>query len=686
MTEAGYKLMAAGVHDLGMITHTSRKRWLSVWMNSALIQKWDLIGRYLSPIMREEQGFQASDHCLHWFPEDYLEDLKIQACDFPMLDDPQYLPTWKQSQCAQPNTNTGALACRIAREGQPLPVITAAYRKATGFNMDLLRRKGLMSWFVRDTTDLLRWYDKLEAAHAMGFRATCVIPATQCLGFHAVGNSISPFHAALTMSHAQDIIKAQTGLGESSDFRRVVRSLRSLRGMIGDFAVVEYGRDFHTLAPRTPNPANWIECPLCKQRTNMPLICACQECQIQACAACFTEVCLPSHAEHQATQLETEDERKKSMDETFTIWEKETGDTIQLSVCAFPTLSDYVRKEELPLTTMFFHDYQLIKESTAVKHGDVFRSVQCHVEGRSCPKCGNDECGTMIRLCAKCCEVGCHLCVSDACPRCTSGTAVCRSCRRALAEALALTYSRDASGSFNPTEDLLLFNQILQCPIEADNQHITVLRFPFGKTTVHRGMFGRRAHIAGCLERAGYPVGEDCAFLWGTSKTPDLRLASESYIIAIPSGCMPRGFVPIVYKDDNGESIRACKPQQSGEQWRESVLDRNELQRDDIILCGSCEIWGDSLFQILPGTVLQRVTLWVQQDGLPQAAFPVTPSNIARASRKRDLLGLQKDRVFPNISGYFGLEGGFHPLLASGAVACISGPFPRARHMGQCRW
>ena len=335
MVEAGYKLMVSGVHDLALLSHSSRKRWLAVWMNSATIQRWDLVGRFMSPIVRESPKFHAEAHCLHFFSEEYAKDLQIQPEEMQLCEDASVLPPWKRNNLSP---NETALSVRVVQEGWPTPTVTASYRKATSFSRTLLQEKGLMSWFVRDPSGKVRWFDKFEAAYAMGYRSGHVLPATQGLGFHAVCNSIATFHAALTMSHAQDIVRDQMGHGTPSKFRTVLEGLRRRQGCINEHVVREHGMHFHKLVSRLPQKADEIMCPHCKNKTNLPFITACQQCGLMACTACYTEVCLPSHQVVDLT-CEPQDDLWESLHEpSFTVRDADTNDMITLSCVSFASL------------------------------------------------------------------------------------------------------------------------------------------------------------------------------------------------------------------------------------------------------------------------------------------------------------------------------------------------------------
>ena len=314
----------------------------------------------------------------------------------------------------------------------------------------------------------------------------------------------------------------------------------------------------------------------------------------------------------------------------------------------------------MPSSMGFFRDYRWVGMDTPVSPGDEYVQVDCKSEPPTCSNCAMPGEDSELVLCANCAMVGCSRCITQSCPRCAPVQRVCMACHMEIAEKFLVVEARATDSCRQADADW--YTKVIQCQVEARWQPLQVLRFPFGKAALPRSMFARRSSILDGLKKAGYPVALDSEILWGNSSNPDLEQAIATFILVIPAGSMPQGRVPIVCKDNHGEWIQPLQLRQTGEQWRAAVLNKREFMRDDIILCGDCEIWGDEMFELQQGSVIQKVILWRQQDGLPQAAFPVVPTQVKQVCRKRDLNGEAKNRVFPNISGYVGLTGSFNPL------------------------
>ncbi|OLP83275.1 hypothetical protein AK812_SmicGene35985 [Symbiodinium microadriaticum] len=120
MQEAGFRVATSGVHDLQLLSYTSRRRWLAVFVNTLHVHRWDILGKWLHPVVRACPSYQPEEHWLALWTEEQRSIVSIKEEEFQALNDPDLLPRWQR--------------------GAP----------------------GLMSWVIRDGYGDIRWMGKCE--------------------------------------------------------------------------------------------------------------------------------------------------------------------------------------------------------------------------------------------------------------------------------------------------------------------------------------------------------------------------------------------------------------------------------------------------------------------------------------------------------------------------------------------
>ena len=155
------------------------------------------------------------------------------------------------------------------------------------------RTRGLMSWTVRDTHGQARWLEKFEALRAVGFGAHMTLPAAETDGYEAVGNSISPMHAARVRACAEGFTQAQCGGSADGNFANIFKTLLDRQLSMQEAVLKDSEVGYQILAFRLLHPG--FKIALCGQDTSMPLVQACRVCSTVACTACVTTECRASH-------------------------------------------------------------------------------------------------------------------------------------------------------------------------------------------------------------------------------------------------------------------------------------------------------------------------------------------------------------------------------------------------------
>ena len=262
MNEAGFRIAVIGVHDFALLTHCTRRRWLCVFVNSAHVTKWDLLEKWMHPIICGEVTFNPKDHCIRVFTPEQQNNLEISREDYEVLNDPAMLSKWNRHS---PGAKHHPFSARVCSEGDVLPTITASYRTAITFGKDYLSHNGLMSWVIRDAQCMTRWFSKHEACRALGFGPYTSLPKDEQTAFEGIGNSISPLHAALVIIYASDVAALQTGGQASFRFAQFADTIRSVYKPMDAYVVQEAGDSHQMLVTRLPRPGITRICPHCQE-------------------------------------------------------------------------------------------------------------------------------------------------------------------------------------------------------------------------------------------------------------------------------------------------------------------------------------------------------------------------------------------------------------------------------------
>ena len=348
MSESGYRQVTAGVIDLASYSYTSRRRWLAVFMNSLNVKRWDTLGKFMTSGVRESDIlFDPREHCLAFLSDQHLREVALSSEEYMKLDDPDFLPPWKRGD---PECKQGAMLTRTHSGSTVLPTIQAAYRKAVQFSTELLKSRGLMSWTIRDSHGQVRWLQKFEAARAMGFGTHVTLPASESDAYEAVGNAISPMHAARAMISAEVAVKVQHGEAPDANFLQALQALRQRQMSLQEAVVRDDEVGFQVLAFRMLHPGFMIDCPLCGQSSNQPFMQVCQVCKIIACRNCATEECCPAHArlvEEAASDTSLDaDEQAEQAGAQFMITELGGHDKLFVGTQNVTSLAQFLQENE----------------------------------------------------------------------------------------------------------------------------------------------------------------------------------------------------------------------------------------------------------------------------------------------------------------------------------------------------
>ena len=662
MADAGFKLALSGVIDLAHYTCSTRRRWLGVFINTLNIARWDLLGRFISSGVRgEEVLFNPREHCLPFLTEEQPKAVTISDEDLAKLDDPELLPPWRRG-CAV--TRTQALATRIHEGLSTLPTINAAYRRAPDFSRDILKARGLMSWVVRDHHQTIRWLHKFEALRALGFGTHMVLPTDEAEAYTAVGNAISPMHAARAMSSAESMARAQQGGPANNSFLNTLQVLKDRQLDMQEAVVKDVEAGYQMLAFRMLHPGFQIRCPLCGYDSEQPLVQACQVCRIVACTACATTECQADHS-----RLREDSASDTAMDEEdlgnhegsqFMITELGSSDVLFVGTQNVQSMLHFLQEHDMPEEV--FKDGEQQDPFYKPSHLDMIYVTSAFEAGGECPNCHKHGQEGFRRICSRCNFVGCKSCIADSCTRCSPGKKICRRCHTQLAAKLVRAIHEDhAQGEDEALQTYVYdWEQVLQCEIEAQWQHLTVLSFPFGRTSIHRGMFADRCHILKRLAVAGYePRGEQCIW-WGTSDRPNLDHAVASYIIVVPRDELCGGLVPLVCKSHDEEAVLCLPNHQTANQWCESVLAPAEWLMGHFLVYGDMELAGNEPITFPAGAVLQKIAPWRRTPGdtfhtIRGQDERVTVPNQAKLPRTRS-------HHVTTMSGYVDLAGNFRAI------------------------
>ena len=282
----GYVRYSSLIMDMGSQSHMSRKRWLGVFINTLRIEDWKALNLFMATPTPCETNFKPHAHCLATMNDSQLSRVAIQEEEFNTLDNADLLPPWLQSS---PQARPSAVALRTYKEGDKLPVMQASYRKAVEFGPEYLRKKGLMAWIVVDSMQRHRWLQKFEAAFAFGFPQDTVLPKCEHDAMRALGNSISPWHAAVAISSCARAMQTQSGRSVDVQFQVLVRDINGGRADLSRDTEEDYGPDHcqllgptlslsdealgdpsssHAIPLQVQEQKHMVLCPHCGARSN----------------------------------------------------------------------------------------------------------------------------------------------------------------------------------------------------------------------------------------------------------------------------------------------------------------------------------------------------------------------------------------------------------------------------------
>ena len=665
MLEAGFKIAASGVHNLELLSPTTRRRWLAVFINTAHVRRWDILGCFLRPLVRETHNFDPARHCLPMLSDGQLSALQISVDEMKILDDPDLLPRWLK----RPFQAASAIHMRIQRGGAPLPTINAAYRKAVCFHKEALGGKGLMSWVIQDAHGDVRWFSKFEALMVMGFPADFILPKDEPHAFQAIGNAISPLQAALVMTFATDVLSVQQGGSQRTNFGETLAAIRSGQADIQQLCIRQHGEYHERLESRGPQPGRTVQCPHCGLMTALPLVQACSSCALIACQACVTDECNASHFPTAPTQMQEELELDAALQAAqpgaqFVLHDLQSGEKMYLDTQKFETMGFVHLVLDLPRYAAFFMNGTMIPDCYRPLHGDVIQFFAFEQPCDQCPLCMGTGWMGLLRVCQLCAKVGCRMCVADSCIRCTGGKVTCRDCHRNAADkhicAMHERHVNNQDAEVQMAEEN--WTDVLGCAIESQWQHLSILQVPRGRTTTHRGMYDNRGHILSRLEAAGYPPQEENSIFWGTSHRPDLVAAMAGYILVCPTSHAQDGMVHVVFRTMDGEVVRRCAERSGYDELSASLLSVSDMARGYILESSDVDLRSTGQIDLRNGVVISMAPPWRNRDRMPHPyAPPPSPTTTDQIPVRRGRRGEVREQVTA-LSGYVDVNGCFRVL------------------------
>ena len=617
MSAAGFRLACSGVHDLSELSFVARRRWIGVYLNTLHVHRWDALAQSLSVPFRAPEKFQPEEHCLGVFTQGQRQEVTISEEEYDLLNEPGLLPLWTRGS---PGVRCGALPFRVQSAGMVWPAITSAYRSACEFPRDHLAQSGLMTWVIRDSHGDIRWASCFEACIALGFPATMIMPCNEVEAFQMLGEATSPLQAALALAQAERVCAQQQGDVCEDIFTPMVHALRNSRASMPSWLVTDYGLYHKALQNRRPRPQPEVRCPHCGETRRGPLLLACKDCCMLACAACLAERCHPSHymvVQGTSPAAEMRDMQPNVPEvgvAAYVVEDVTSGLLLHIDCADCPTIAVLLLRHELPSTTRFFLHYELVSDDCHLDHGDHVFTAPFPRDDDACPRCLTYGMSGQLRLCALCKRIGCTICVADRCTRCTGGRLACRACHeqkagvrvRAIHEEVAMQQEDHA------LPILPHWNWQLRCDIEAEWELITAINYPVGRATIRRAQFYDVTYITAMIRHMGYVVEDRVRIYWGDSTYPDLRKATESYILVVPEDEIEGGRVPVVCQTPQGEVVKMCRPTQSGVAWRHDFLTEAERREGFKLMYRQQPLQDPTVVTLKAGDVLRKVPSWTE--------------------------------------------------------------------------
>ncbi|OLP85590.1 hypothetical protein AK812_SmicGene33399 [Symbiodinium microadriaticum] len=551
-------------------------------------------------------------------------------------------------------------------------------RSSVSFSRDYLSAGGLMTWTIRDAYGDVRWASKFEAARALGFSVTTILPKDEDEGFVAVGQSVSPFQAALIMCQIQEVCRQQGHATPNQGFTETMTLLRNKQGFMDTFFIRDHGLAHESLATRLSTPTQLeIQCPHCHLMTNQPLLLACRKCCMVACHRCLTDDCMDSHftvvqettAQQELDELNRLYQPPLAGRRLFSVIRVETGFQENLDCDLAQNVGQAYLYCDLPQGSTFFKDQIMVRDDYAPQHGDILHAIRNNRQDDACPLCLTHAMNRQLRLCLMCNRIGCALCIVDKCSRCTGGALSCRTCHERAADSHIRALHEHASLQLEHDTQPCLpeWDWTLSCDIEAEWELLTVLAYPSGRATVKRSLFHNTTHIVDTVKRMGYDLPSEVQIFWGDSVKPHLHKAVEGYILVVPTDQLGQGRIPVVCRTHKGEHVKMCPPTQPLNAWIRSMLNLDERQAGYKVLYRQQVLQGTSTLTLATGEVLTKVPPWSQQSrslDCPEEGMHLLDSVFTEIPQPLQTAGLGGS--FPgtitNWCGVVMLSGTFQPL------------------------
>ena len=631
MEEAGFVLAASVVHDLARLSYTTRRRWLAVFVNTLRVEHWPALGRMMPTLCYDEETFDPQLHCVQMLTAVQREALQISEEEFQELDDCQLLPKWQRNS---PLARKDVLALRTCSRGQLFPVVNASYRKAIQFSRDYLGGKGLMSWIVKDDRNQLRWLSKWEACRALAFSQGTVLPADEAIAFHALGNAISPLHAAFALHHCNEVVKHQSARPYMTTFSQIVRQIKAQRADMRAQYPALHGQYHEQLQLPGLVPQLCTLCPFCGRKTDQPLVVACEQCQLIACSSCVTDTCDPSHC--RVPQIEPETQAQHHGDAPagaqFSVKHLFHGELLQLQVSSHEDMFQVRRSLNLPPSAIFFLNCDEVHDVYRPRHNDAFMYACPCVQSQRCPLCADDLVGVAFRFCPRCKRLGCQACVADACQQCAAGQTICHECHLQILSSKYNAAREDAALTAESRAHMAEVDssQAPTCPLQKQDQTFTALLYPSGTANVPLQILADRDAVLNTV--LCHP---DCAgtrplqpvFFWGTATEPPRNPPPGQYIVIVPREYLQQDIVPIVFKDETSERVCLLRQPLDPATCQQLLLSPVDVQAGCQLQCKGQVLQGDQVLQLKPGHVIHKMLPWTlrkrrcgYQDG-PQASL-----------------------------------------------------------------
>ena len=613
MEGCGFALAASVIHDLARLSYTTRRRWLAVYINTLRVEHWPSLGRMMPTLCYDEETYDPQLHCTQRLTAMQRQALEIEAEEFQVLSDPALLPRWQRGQVLP---RQDALALRTCSRGHLFPVISASYRTAATFSVEYLQRKGLMAWTPQDDRNQVRWLGKWEAARALAFPNGTILPSDEFAAFHALGNAISPLHAAFAVHHCSEVMKHQAGRPYLTTFSHVVRTIKADRADFSALFPSMFSTTHEQLQLSGPIYDLCQLCPHCGWLTQYPLVIARQQCNLVACRDCITQHCLPSHSTVPAAReprpvLEDLEGAQFSVKHLF------HGDPQPMATNAYRDLGQVRAALSLPQSAVFFLGCDAAPDSYRPMHNDVVIYVELPPTASVCALSKDDVIGLAHRFCPICRRLGCTSCVTDSCNRCAKGRIICRECRLKVVhdaqnvshEEIALQIEDEVNASKAG------FAWAHTCPLQTQAAAVTVVMCPNVVAHAAAGLYADKhklLQLVSSTPTAAGRIPQNPVFFWGNQKSP-LHQPARAHVMIVPNHVLQPNIMPVLYQHDEGYEIHLLQTPVSAEQCYRALLTPQENQSGFQLKSDGQVFTSQDVISVLPGQIFQKTPPWSVQ-------------------------------------------------------------------------